>query len=176
MLKNLTSCYSELSFFRPHCSKDKLGSKTPVSLCLPLSHWATICLWQLVWIGVQRNRCRRWGQIFGSWVSTVNQGGWVAMVRQTWLGFDRCSWVWVGFVIWFWVRNFFKYALSDFVSMISNMGLWFVGLCYGLSSSLFTNGGLFWFCDFGCFVGLCFDFSVCDLICDLVGFWVFVVI
>ena len=41
-----------------------------------------------------------------------------------------------------------------------------------------TVGSLsvFSFCDFGCFVVLCFDFGGCDLICDLVGFWVFVAI
>ena len=62
-------------------------------------------------------------------------------------------------------------------------GSWFMGLCYGLSSSLFIEDGLFWFCDFGCFVGFVLWFwwvwfdlwfgRLLGLCCDLIlaEFW-----
>ena len=51
-----------------------------------------------------------------------------------------------------------------------------MGLCYGLSSSPFIEDGCFDFVILVVLWVLCFDFGGCDLICDLVGFWVFVVI
>ena len=62
---------------------------------------------------------RRWGQVCGLWVSAADRGGWVAVVRRAWLGFDKCGWVWVGFVIWFWVRNF-----KNMLFLI--LGLWYL--------------------------------------------------